>query len=234
MSGSILHTSHCGSTLLAYLLSPLAEVYSEPSWTHQMIRERKSPQRIDSIEGVIVKYPSGLCHLAPNITGPKIFLYRNLGEHLLKLVANTDSTYIEYYYEYCRLYCHPSLQDVKTETMLEKHVFLWAHRFLWVKDCDIKFVKSVDFFINPEEEFLKICQHFDITPPEKLNLPSFNVKSAGYNHQEVQLKEVIPQPGIFVRPKEGVIPSAVIESSSMVQEARDWVRSNLCIDESFL
>jgi len=87
MNGSILHTSHSGSTLLAYLLSPLAEVYSEPIWTHQMIQEKRSLQQIDSMEGVIVKYPSGLCHLAPNIKGSKVFLYRNLGEHLLKLRA---------------------------------------------------------------------------------------------------------------------------------------------------
>jgi hypothetical protein len=199
-----------------------------------MIHERKSPKQIDPVEGVIVKYPSGLCHLAPLIGGPKIFLYRNLGEHLLKLKANTDPNYIDYYYDYCRLYCHPLLRDLKTESLLEKHVFLWLHRFLWVNDSDAILVKSVEFFTNPEREFHKICQHFGITPPEKLNLPSFNVKSAGYNNQEVQLKDVVPQPGTPVRPKEGIIPSAVIESSSMVQEARDWVRSNLPIDETYL
>jgi hypothetical protein len=212
----------------------LSEVYSEPSWTHQLIHERKSPKRIDPSEGVIVKYPSGLCHLASLIGGPKIFLYRNLGEHLLKLRANIDSTYIDYYYEYCRLYCHPILRDLRTESLLEKHVFLWAHRFLWVNDSDVTFVKSVDFFTNPEKEFHKICQHFGIVPPEKLNLPSFNVKSAGYNHQNAQLKEIVPQSRTPVRPKEGIIPLAVIESSSMVQEAREWVRSNLFIDDIFL
>jgi hypothetical protein len=199
-----------------------------------MIHERKSPKQIDPVKGVIVKYPSGLCHLAPVISGPKIFLYRNLGEHLLKLRANIDTSYIEYYYEYCRLYCHPSLQSVKTETMLEKHVFLWLHRFLWVNDSDAVLVKSVDFFTDPEKEFQKVCKLFGIVPPEALTLPSFNVKAAGYNHQEVQLKEVVPQPGTPVRPKEGIIPSAVIESSSMVQEAREWVRSNLPIDETHL
>ena len=113
-------------------------------------------------------------------------------------------------------------------------MFLWAHRFLWVDNSDATLVKSADFFTNPEKELHKICHHFGLTPPEKLTLPSFNVKSAGYNHQEVQLKEVVPQPGTPVRPKEGIIPPAVVESSSMVQEARDWVRSNLSINETFL
>jgi len=234
MSGSILQTSHSGSTLLAYLLFPLAEVYCEPEWTHAIIQEKKSPTNIELKPGVIYKYPSGLCHLAPIIKGPKVFLYRNLGEHLLKLRANTDRTYLDYYYEYCRLYCHPDLKDLNTESMLEKHIFLWAHRFLWVKESDALFIKSSDFFVNPMSEFQKICHQFCITPPETISLPAFNVKLAGYNHQEVQLKEVVPQTSTPVKPKEGVIPAAIVENSSMVKEAKEWIRSNLSIDETFL
>jgi hypothetical protein len=125
--------------------------------------------------------------------------------------------------------------------MLEKHVFLWANRVLWVEDSDsmifesnTMLVRSADFFSDPKKEFKKICQHFGIVPPEELNLPPFNVKSAGYNYQDAPLREVVPQPGTPVRRKEGVIPPAVIESSSMVREAREWVRSNLPINEDFL
>ena len=234
MNGSILHTSHSGSTLLAYLLSPLAEVYSEPIWTHQMIREKRSPQEIYPTEGIIVKYPSGLCHLAPNIKGSKVFLYRNLGEHLLKIRANVDSTYIDYYYDYFQLYCHPFLKSTTPSTPLEKHAFLWAHRILWSQEKDVTYIKSVDFLSNPKLTLETVCDLFGVKKPDKFVLPAFNVKLAGYYHQDTPLSKVVPQPSPTVEPKEGIIPPSVIENSVMVKEAREWITTNTPIETSFL
>jgi hypothetical protein len=233
-TGSIFHTSHCGSTLLAYLLSPFAEVYSEPAWTHGMVKERKSPKALRPEGGVIVKYPSGLCHLIPLVQGPQVFLYRNLGEHLIKLNASNSPMYIDYYYDYCRLYAHPELENLQTNTNLEKHVFLWANRLLWARDNDVLLVKSSKFLSETLPEFNKICSYLNVAQVDKINLPFFNVKGAGYNHQEIQLKEVKPAAAVPVRKNEGVIPEAITNNSDMVKEAREWVFSSLKIDESFL
>jgi hypothetical protein len=199
-----------------------------------MIREKKSPKKIENIPGVVTKYPSGLCHLAPVIEGPKVFLYRNLGEHLIKLRADVDTFYIDYYFDYFQLYCHPELKNMVFNSCLEKNIFLWAHRILWAKESDALFIKSGDFLLDPDPVFKTICTLFDVNHSEKITFPSFNVKTAGYLGQNAALNEIIPQPAPTVRSKQGIIPTAVIENSNMVNTAREWVRSNTSIDESFL
>lgn len=234
MGSTIFHTSHCGSTLLAYLLAPYAEVYTEPAWTHELIREKKYPKQLSSPEGVIHKYPSGLCHLAPVTLGPKLFLYRNLGEHLIKLRANQDPNYIDYYYEYFQLYCHPLLKELNPQTQLEKHTFLWAHRIFWIQETDVTWVKTSDFLSKPKPTFDKICTVFNISAPETLSLPTFHVKLAGYNHQETPLNEVSPQPALPIVPQQGVIPEAVVENSTMVKEAREWLLARVQVESHLL
>ena len=234
MSGSIFHTSHGGSTLLAYLLFPYAKVYSEPSWTHNLIAEKKYADRIKTEPGYIVKYPSALCSLAPRVEGPKVFLYRRLGEHLVKVNANTSSHYVDCYYDYHRTYCHPLIEHIPAKNLLQKHIFMWLNNFLWAKESDALFIKSFDFLSNTELEFKKVCKHFDINPDKKFFLPWFNVKHAGFIHQDLPLGELKSQKEIPVKPSEGVIPKSVIENSSTVKISREWVCSQVNFDPEFL
>lgn len=234
MGSSIFHTSHSGSTLLAYMLAPFKEVYSEPAWTHEIIRDKKSPASIETSENILYKYPSGLCHLAPKVSGPKIFLYRNLGEHLLKLRANRDTNYIDYYYDYFQLYCHPLLRDMDPTTLPEKHTFMWAHRVFWVMESEVEFIRTSDFLLNLNPTMAKICEVFNIKNHGRFSFPPFHVKSAGYNHQEVPLDQVKPKERVYTTAQQGIIPEAVAENSVMVTEAREWLLRHVQVDRNLL
>lgn len=109
MIKQIYHTSHCGSTLLISILKESSSVYSEPFWTHQVIKHNSNFfQFIDNYDDDIIKLPSGLCHFAHQINGKKIFLYRKLKQHLFKILFQYRTHYIDYYYEYFRSNIHPS------------------------------------------------------------------------------------------------------------------------------
>jgi len=92
----------------------------------------------------------------------------------------------------------------------------------------------VDFLSNPELTLETVCDLFGVKKPDKFVLPAFNVKLAGYIHQDTPLSKVVPQSSPTVGPKEGIIPPSVIENSVMVKEAREWITTNTPIETSFL
>ena len=95
MNYSIFHTSHCGSTLLAALLSQSLPTITEPRWSHQ-IKNHKSKEDIKKhiesnlIDGQLTKYSSAYTHVAPLVSGKKVFVYRKLNHHLQKMVSNPE------------------------------------------------------------------------------------------------------------------------------------------------
>jgi len=98
MHNFIFHTSHSGSTLLAYLLKNFCDVYTEPKWTHEMIDNHSSTEylqeNLDQYKTGIIKFPSEFCYMAPQLNGKKIFLYRDLKNHLFKFI---NHGYAEHY-----------------------------------------------------------------------------------------------------------------------------------------
>ena len=80
MKYSIFHTSQCGSTLLATLLRGNKRTYSEPPWACKATMENIFSAEDDTL----VKYPSLATFACRLLPGKKIFIYRDLKDHLEK------------------------------------------------------------------------------------------------------------------------------------------------------
>lgn len=190
---SIFHTSQCGSTYLAALLSASIPTYTEPQWSHFLknvdIDERIRVASECHKQNTLVKYSSVFCHLMPNIEGKKVFLYRNFNNHYQKHINNPD---MPFHIDVISKNFHwktDSLGDIKTELMVQ--FALWADRIFWAIEeyernpDNIMFVNAEKMMENPERTARQICMFFGI---EYKAVPvNFNVKSANLNHSDVPL-----------------------------------------------
>jgi len=152
MKYSIFHTSRCGSTLLACLLSKSIPTLAEPSWSCQPINKINFDS--NHLDEHLVKYPSKAYQLIPNINSKIIFLYRNFDDHLNKL------------------------ESVK-EVNRQEEAFLWSSRFFYATQAsDIIFIESNYFLNNQKETCQLICDYFGIEyKPIEID---FHVKDAGF------------------------------------------------------
>jgi hypothetical protein len=157
---SIFHTSHCGSTLLACLLSRSVPTLTEPRWSHDIkfvdsIEDKVKLVEANHKENTMVKYSSLVCDIAPHIMGKKVFLYRNFQDHINKLLP-TDQ---------------------------EHEAMFWCFRFInLIKTKDVLFIEC-NYFLNNQQQVAKeVCDWFgiDYVPVEI----DFHVKQAGYNHRD--------------------------------------------------
>lgn len=227
----IYHTSHCGSTLLTALLSTVnAATYAEPSSLHQSIVSREYAINFDDIleQPVIIKMPSGLCHTAPHFAVKKIFLYRTLAEHLVKVYnpETLNKTYLSYYFDYMSNVKHSKLQEVELDTDLKKHIFMWANRFLWVKESkNTLWVNCKDLFDAMQSTTTDICNFLEVQPVTNFSVSTIDVKLAGLNHTDIPVNQV--QMEIerkkAVGYKHGLIPSMLFEEDEEIMEGCNWL-----------
>jgi hypothetical protein len=156
MKYSIFHTSRCGSTLLACLLSKSIQTLAEPSWSCQPTENIDFEK--NHKEECLVKYPSMAYQLIPNIDSKIVFLYRNLDDHLKKL---------------------ESVREINRQ----EEAFLWSSRFFFATQAeDIIFIESNYFLNNQKETCQLICDYFGIEyKPVEIN---FHVKDAGFNGKD--------------------------------------------------
>lgn len=153
MKYSILHTSHCGSTLLACLLSKSVPTLTEPKWSHQILDQVSILNKIKLLEnhkdGYLVKYPSMTYDVYPFLEGKKVFLYREVFDHMKKL--GDDS------YEYGN----------RISSILQTNNVLYI---------------ETNYFLNNQTKVCQeICDFFgfEYIPVEI----DFHVKDAGFNHR---------------------------------------------------
>lgn len=237
----IYHTSHCGSTLLAALLSTVnQETYAEPSYLHDVIKQRQHSLNLKEIEHlpVIVKIPSGLCHTAAQNCAKKVFLYRPLGEHLVKVYNSNilNETYLGYYYEYMTGAKHPRLRDMELNSPLKKHIFMWANRVLWMQESENVFwVKSVNFFTEMKLTTRKICEFFEIPQVTNFSISTIDVKLAGLNHTDIPVNQVQINYDNkkAVGYHHGVIPEMLYEEDEEIVEGCAWLLKQLPELENF-
>jgi len=157
---SIFHTSHCGSTLLACLLSKSIPTLTEPSWSHDIrfvdnLEDKIKLVEANHKENTLVKYSSLVCDVAPHITGKKVFLYRDYQDHINKLQP-TDK---------------------------EQEGLFWCFRFVnLIQVKDVLFIEC-NYFLNNQQQVAKeVCNHFGI---KYISVEiDFHVKQAGYNHRD--------------------------------------------------
>jgi len=195
MKYSIFHTSNCGSTLLATLLRFNIKTFSEPTWIDNIYLQKPNEflkeynySRWDDIvkekklshdDNTLIKYPSYASFLSNVVSGKKIFLYRDLRDHIEKITSfQKGSTMIRrltYHYEIFKL--RNLFPDVNPENHRQKLAFVWAHHMFDIsKSKNVLFIKSNDFFLHPIEIVDKVTKFFDIDSVKDFDPLSFHVK----------------------------------------------------------
>ena len=165
MKYSIFHTSHCGSTLLAVMLSKSVSTVTEPLWSHEIRRTENFSEKLKLVENnhkedLLVKYPSLCTEVAPFVEGKKIFLYRNFKSHMNKLAPD------DWLYE----------------------ANFWNQRFNnLINSKDVLFIDSDYFLKNQQSTCEEICSWFSIVYKPLPDI-DFHVKEAGYNHNDNPIK----------------------------------------------
>lgn len=191
---SIFHTSHCGSTLLASMLSKSIPTITEPSWSHRIHKQPGKTNTINFIssnlvDNTLVKYSSMYCYVAPLVDGKKIYLYRTLQSHLEKMLSN--SGYLihnsESTIEVLKGNLHKNLgidhSSIITSGHIKAHALLWVDRYLHINDSkDLLFVRSSDFLNDKQKIAKSVCDFFEI---EYIPVgDQFNAKLSGLNHND--------------------------------------------------
>lgn len=238
MINQIYHTSHCGSTLLVSLLKDVIETYSEPFWSHQVIRYNINFfENIQQYQSGVIKLPSGLCHFAYQSKGKKIFLYRQLKQHLFKILLERRTEYIDYYYSYFRKNIHPSLKNIEFDTIEKMNIFLWVNRIMWISECpDISWINANEFLSNKKQTLDFVCEYFDIEKVNNIELADIHVKSIGMNHNDIELNKVVPniEQAVRVSSNFGVISDEVCYNNYIIRELIEWTRDNLSFIPQYL
>lgn len=135
MKYSIFHTSHCGSTLLACMLSSSVDTITEPKWSHEIRFTNNMAKKIQLIkenhkDNLLVKYSSLCTEVAPKVDGKKVFLFRNILDHLNKLQGD--------------------IQEAK----------FWLYRWNNLLDSsDVLFLPSEQFLNDKHKTCELVCNH---------------------------------------------------------------------------
>lgn len=238
----IYHTSHCGSTLLASLLSSTITTYSEPSWCHKIIHGQPINflEEVKAYENALIKFPSSLCCFSPLTDDKKIFLYRNLKNHLFKLLILDDSKYdyIENRYEFYLNHCHPKLKSINFDTKDQKYIFFWANRVFWMLESKNCFWVEANHFLSQKEKFLKdICNFLELKQVENYTYQQYDVKRLGFNNSDIEISRITPDYSQQIKPiypSYGIVEDDLCWNTKRIVELIEWAKNNIDIPESFL
>ncbi len=197
----IYHTSHCGSTLMSTLLRFSSEVYSEPPWLHSILTEEDSKKEFYKIlnerSDCIIKFPSIYCSFSNFYRGKKVFLYRNLTHHLIKILSLEKKriekivSQVDFYGNKC---LHPLVKEHSLESDIKKITAMWMSRILYLMEVeDVLWIKSNDFFTNKRKTLDSVCEHFNIPKVEDFSISEYYVKEIGFKPGiEIPLSSIIP------------------------------------------
>jgi len=178
---SIFHTSHCGSTLLGAQLSKSVPTMNEPDWSHELDIKDKQHIMDNHKWTTLIKYPSSYCKYINEIPGKKVFLYRPLYSHILKVSNNDD---LQFQWEKMKPLFTEKIKKIELNDQVSnkfKATITWLDRvFNAITAKDTIYVNCFDYFKHPEYVAKQICKHFDI---EYIPNPiSYEAKFAGLNH----------------------------------------------------
>jgi hypothetical protein len=197
---SIFHTSFCGSTLLASLLSNSIPTLTEPQCTFNCIdlneKDIEKYMKEKFKKNILIKFSSGLCFLSKVIKNKKVFIYRKLKDHLYKIDNNYQTK--EFYFDSnikilkaMNINQHFKNKKLNNCSILEAQAHFWIDRLLWILDSEnVYFLEYNDFILNKESKLKEICSFFEIEYlPVNIN---YHVKDAGLNdnNEYINLKNV--------------------------------------------
>jgi hypothetical protein len=232
----IFHTAQCGSSLLVSLLGTVNhDTYSEPSWSHNLIKNNIFPEFYPCIpeeKDFIIKLPSGLCCTAPaTLLVPKVFLYRRFQDHVYRhLVKGNDWPDTEYFFEYESNHRHPSLEKFNPVTNIEKIAFFWLNDVLWMTETtNVKWVHADDLFLDLKNTLLDVCDFFKVSHIKSLNLANFDVKYAGLKGSDLPIAkiDILPESLYPRNIKNSVVLRPFRDACPRVAEILKWVENGL-------
>jgi len=237
----IFHTSHCGSTFLSSLLSDSIETFTEPDWTKK-IHTYQDPKEylemnLNNYTNCLIKFPSLYCYVSPLLEGKKVFLYRNLKNHLLKIFSSP------YYIQlYLNLY-YPVFEEknnfkIINDSLMKKHAYMWVCRILSMdsEDSDTLWVETNDFLINTEKNIFSICKHFNLNYVNLHDNLNYHAKIVGLNHSnnKIDTKNVEITEKSFYKKEFGIIPNSMCFYDEEIMKCVNWVKNNFEIKEKLL
>ena len=246
MKYSIFHTSNCGSTLLATLLRNNIKTFSEPTWidsiyplkTDDFLKEYNNSKWDDIVKGkkllhedhTLVKYPSCTSFLSNVVSGKKIFLYRDLRDHIEKIMSkdkkSTKHRRLSYHYEIFKL--RNLFPHVKPKNDRQKLAYVWAHHMFDIsKSQNVMYLKSNDFFLHPKDTVNKVTKFFDINSVKDFDPLSFHVKR-DFLRKDDPLDKINVTHKIPFKVKRGCI------KSTRWYELEEWCYSNFNFLPNFL
>lgn len=197
---SIFHTSFCGSTLLATLLSKSVPTLTEPKWPINcfFLKEDEIKKYLTSNfkNNTLIKFSSSMCFLSNKLNNKKIFIYRKLKNHLYKIENNykTKEKYFKSSLNILHIMSHH--QNIKNKilkncSLLEAQAHFWVDRLLWILESEnVYYLEYNDFILNKEKKLKEICNFFEITyNPVEID---YHVKDAGLNdnNEYIDLKNI--------------------------------------------
>lgn len=231
----IFHTAQCGSSVLTALLGTVNyHTYSEPSWSHQIIKENLFPESYPSLENqkdFIVKLPSGLCCTSVATNDPKLFLYRKFKDHIYRhLIKGESWPDANYFYKYETDHAHPELRFVDPVTCIEKIAFFWLNDVLWLTEASNTFwVHSDDLFLKTSETLEKTCKFFDVDPIKSFGIIDYDVKQAGLKGSDFPIADIaISEENLLRRNiKNSVVLRPFRDACPQVAQTLKWIENSL-------
>ncbi len=240
----IYHTSYCGSTLLISLLKNVTHCYSEPEWSNDLIFNLNSID-IDYhlrqySNNTTIKFDSNLSFLSSKIEGKKVFLYRNLKNHLLKVFSKPcyrEGSIQKDIIQHNLRVKHPKIPDLNFNSSGKKHVLLWMNSFLHAMDTNILKINSNDFFIDKKRTLNSVCDYFNIKYLKNQEYVNYHVKYARYNELDCELSNWNPldEDIKIVDDNYGFIPDNLCLLDDEICSLLKWTKNNFkFIPQNFL
>lgn len=236
----IFHTGQAGSTLLVTLLGTSnRETYSEPGWTHELVKQNVFPRSYADFENdfpdAIVKVPSGICCTAPLSSRPKIFLYRKYRDHIYRIFVRMGPSDgwkdAAYFFKYEKTHSHPLLTGMSDfQTDMKKLSFMWANNLLWLQDSkDVLWIDTNCFCKDLEKTTKKVCEFLGIPPVQDFSWSRWDVKAGGLLGRNEPLYQIDLHPPKLIRrnPENGAVHPVFRDSYQGVKDLTDWFISEL-------
>jgi hypothetical protein len=215
---SIYHTARCGSTLLTSLLSSVAPSFAEPNWCRDFW-ENGDPIP-EARDGAIVKFPS-LTIFHHISSGPKVFLYRPLSQHLLKYRA-LDKDWLTNRAFTIKQYVGEDEYNGSTQFFAAA----WVKQVNLALSMDAYFIRSNDLFLDPQTTASKVIGYFGLSGEPDLRFTKIDVKSARINGQGDPITYPNRSSIIEVHNNYGIVETEKSMSYPLIASAVEWVESN--------
>ena len=216
MKYCIFHTSHCGSTLLATLLKNNIKTYSEPYWSCDPYGILDQTKPLCHKDNTLIKYPSYTSFISNMIPDKKVFIFRDLQDHLEKITSKEGvmNQHLSYHYKVIRL--RNIFPNIEPKNDLQKLAFIWAHIMFDINNSqNVLPINANDLFLHPKDTVNKVTKFFNIDPVKNFDPLKFYVKK-DFLQKDEPLNEIIPSEKLPYNIKDGYI------KSTKYSEIKEW------------